>query len=159
MNNQWNLDQVIISKRCLCFRSNYTLTIQAQLNKHLFFPDEKVLLDFQVDNSRSERDIKEINCTLKQTVTIRRADKVLQTVTHELHMIEFLGIARKQKRHQKDQLVFDLASILAEYNQISRRGKKMVEEVKRKSIKHQQSLWQSGNQKSLNSLPLQPFIT
>jgi len=124
------------------------MTIQAQLNKHLFFPDERVVLDFQVDNSRSERDIKEINCTLRQTVTVRRADKVLQTVTHELHMIEFLGIARKQKRNQKDQLVFDLASIFAEYNQISKRSRKMIEEVKGKTQKHQQSLWQSGNQNS-----------
>ena len=38
------------------------MRIQAQLNKQLFYPDELVIVEFQVDNSRSERDIKEIRC-------------------------------------------------------------------------------------------------
>lgn len=78
-NNQWNIDQVISSQRCLCFKSSYTMRVQAQLNKQLFYPEELVILDFLVDNSRSERDIKEIKCTLKFTVSIRKADENLQT--------------------------------------------------------------------------------
>jgi hypothetical protein len=34
-------------------------------------------VDFQVDNSRSERDIKEIRVKLTYTVTIRKADETL----------------------------------------------------------------------------------
>ena len=74
------------------------MRIQAQLNKHLFYPDELVILDFLVDNSRSERDIKEIACTLKYTVSVHKANQTLQTITLDMHMIEFKGVPRKKKQ-------------------------------------------------------------
>jgi ribosomal protein L31E len=53
------------------------MRIQAQLNKQLFYPDEEVILDFLIDNSLSERDIKEIRAKLRYTVTVRKADELL----------------------------------------------------------------------------------
>lgn len=47
------------------------------MNKQLFYPEEEVVLDFLVDSTRSERDIKEIRARLKYTVTVRKADETL----------------------------------------------------------------------------------
>jgi hypothetical protein len=49
------------------------MRIRAELNKQLFYPDENVCVLFDVDNSHSERDIKEIRCSLKHDITIRKA--------------------------------------------------------------------------------------
>jgi hypothetical protein len=76
-NNQWSLDQLISGKRCLCFTSNYIMKIHASLNKQMFFPNEKVIVNIQIDNSRNKRDIKDIQCTLTHNVIIRKADKTL----------------------------------------------------------------------------------
>lgn len=43
----------------------------------MFFPDEKITVNIQIDNSRSERDIKDIQCTLTQNIKIKKAGKVL----------------------------------------------------------------------------------
>lgn len=91
------------------------MRVQALLNKQLFYPDEQVVLDFLVDNSRSERDIKEIRCSLTYTVTVRKADEMLQTVTLDMAMMEVNGVKRKRKQETREQFVFDLKKIIGEY--------------------------------------------
>ena len=77
INPEWNFDHVIASSRCLCFKSSYIMHVVAKLNKQLFYPDEQVIVEFTVDNSRSERDIKEILCKLQHTISIKKADDTL----------------------------------------------------------------------------------
>lgn len=77
INPEWKFEQVIASSRCLCFKSSYIMHIVAKLNKQLFYPDEQVIVEFSVDNSRSERDIKEIRCKLQHTISIKLADDSL----------------------------------------------------------------------------------
>lgn len=72
------------------------------LNKQLFYPDEKVIVDFLVDNSRSSRDIKEIRCKLTYTITVRKAEKILQTVTLDMAMLEIKGVQRKKKQEKRE---------------------------------------------------------
>ena len=46
------------------------------------------MLDFFVDSTRSERDIKEIRAKLKYTVTVRKADETLQTLDLDMARVE-----------------------------------------------------------------------
>ena len=34
----------------------------------MFFPDEKIIVNIQIDNSKNERDIKDIDCTLTHNI-------------------------------------------------------------------------------------------
>jgi sporulation-control protein spo0M len=61
--------------------------IHASLNKQMFFPDEKVIVNIQIDNSRSERDIKDIQCTLTHNIVIRKADEILQESHFDLQLL------------------------------------------------------------------------
>lgn len=108
------------------------MRIQAQLNKQFFYPDEQVVVEFLLDNSRSERDIKEIRCSLKYTITVRKADKTMQTVSFDMHLLEFKGVQRKRKQ-ERQEFVFDLAKIIGEYHKVKEirkgnRGIKVVDE-------------------------------
>ena len=38
----------------------------------MFFPDEQVVVKFQVDNSLNRKDIKFIQCTLKYEIKIKK---------------------------------------------------------------------------------------
>lgn len=60
-----------------------------------------MILDFSVDNSRNERDIKEIRSSLKHTITIKKADDVLQTVSYDLSLLEFKGVQKKKIQEQQ----------------------------------------------------------
>jgi len=62
------------------------MRVLAKLNKSLFYPDEKVIMEFSVDNTRSERDIKDIRCALVHTITIKRADQSLQKISYKISM-------------------------------------------------------------------------
>jgi hypothetical protein len=96
MNPSWNFDQLISSTRCLCFKSSYIMHILAQLNKSLFYPDEQVIVEFSVDNSRSERDIKEIRCCLQHKISIKQAEESLQTIQYSLGIQEFKGVQKNK---------------------------------------------------------------
>ena len=70
------------------------MRIHANLNKQLFFPDELVVVEYLVDNSRSEKDIKEIRGCLKWSVVVRRAGREMQRETVDLQMLEFKGVQK-----------------------------------------------------------------
>ena len=56
---------------CLsCFEPYYNVKIQTNIDKILYFPDEKVNLEMIIDNSESQRRIQNISCYLRQTVRI-----------------------------------------------------------------------------------------
>lgn len=95
------------------------MRIEAQLNKQLFYPDERVVLDFLVDNSRSGRDIKEITCSLTYKIAIKRAEEVIQTVSVDMHLLEIKGVGRNRRQEQKQEFVFDLERIFGEYQRAS----------------------------------------
>lgn len=38
----------------------------------MFYPNEQVIVKFHIDNSRSTRDIKAINCTLNYEIKIKK---------------------------------------------------------------------------------------
>ena len=96
MNPSWDFDQVIESSRCLCFKSSYTMKVMTSLNKSLFYPDEQIIVNFVVDNSRSERDIKEIRCTVKHKVQIMKAEEQLQSINYNLSMQEVKGVKKNR---------------------------------------------------------------
>jgi Arrestin (or S-antigen), C-terminal domain len=100
VNDQWYMDHEIQISRCFCFKSSYTMRLQAQLNKELFYPDEQVIVEFEVDNSRSERDIKQIRCSLKHNISIRKAHEQLQNISNVLYMIENNGVAKNKRQDQ-----------------------------------------------------------
>lgn len=73
INQEQVIERNIKGKRtCLCFRSNYSITIRARLNKQIFYPNEKIVLKIQIDNSGSQSNIKKIHCSLKQTIAIKK---------------------------------------------------------------------------------------
>jgi len=114
VNPSWNFDQVIASTKCLCFKSSYIMHIVANLNKQLFYPDEQVIVEFSVDNSRSQRDIKEIRCSLMHTIAIKLADESLSTINYSLGVQDLKGVQRN-KRQERQEFIFDLQQILNEF--------------------------------------------
>ena len=52
--------------------------INAQINKQMFYPNEKIYFNIEVDNSKSERNIKDIQCTLTHNITIKKGQKIVQ---------------------------------------------------------------------------------
>jgi hypothetical protein len=70
--------------------------IVAKLNKQLFYPDEQVIVEFSVDNSRSERDIKEIRCSIMHTISIKLADESLSTINYSLGIQELKGVQKNK---------------------------------------------------------------
>jgi sporulation-control protein spo0M len=74
------------------------MKIQAQLNKRLFYPDEAVKVELEVDNSHSSRDIKEIRCSLKHEITIRKGKTALQNISNTLCMLEKIEINKRERK-------------------------------------------------------------
>lgn len=76
-NDKWSLDQAVASSKCLCFKSNYLVKVRASLDKQMFFPNEKIQFSIEVDNTQSERNIKEIQCTLTHNIIIKKGKKAI----------------------------------------------------------------------------------
>ena len=72
-------------------------------------------MDFLVDNSRSERDIKEIRCSLTYTVTVRKGEETLQTMVLDMALMEVNGVKGKKRQETRERFVFDLKKIFGEY--------------------------------------------
>lgn len=96
-NEKWSLEQEITGSRCLCFTSHYTIRINAFLNKQMFYPDEKVIIKIQIDNSTSSCDIKQIDCNLTHTLKVKNANDCLHKESINLKFIHFEGVKKKAK--------------------------------------------------------------
>ena len=139
------MDQVITSTRCLCFKSSYTMRIRAELNKQLFYPDENVCVLFDVDNSHSERDIKEIRCSLKHDITIRKAKQTMLSISNTLFQIDHKGIT-SSKKEEKQEFVFDLNEIFTELKKLWQESHNPPKKRRSSLLNPGLSLWESGIQ-------------
>ena len=84
-NKNWNNEFTVQQKKCCCFKSSYLFKIQSSINKHFFFPDDKVVIKIQTDNTSSTQDIESITCSLMQRISIRKNNKdMLQKIEYEL---------------------------------------------------------------------------
>ncbi|CDW85973.1 UNKNOWN [Stylonychia lemnae] len=133
-NNQWQLQQEIISQKCLCFQTHYYVEIHAQINKQLFYPNEQVIVNYYVDNTRNQRDIKNVSCTLTHNIQIMKGQKVMNELSFDLKLIQFSGIQRFTKQERKE-FLFDLSKVFSHFpgsNQmidIKRRKKSILRRV------------------------------
>eukprot|EP00347_Sterkiella_histriomuscorum_P014673 403359986 len=148
-NSSWSLDQAVTSSRCLCFRSNYMVQLGAQLNKQMFYPFEQIHFNIEVDNTLSERNIEEIQCTLTHNINIKKGQKVIQSHQFDLKLLELAkeGVQKKQKLNRKE-FIFDLEKIIGDFEQLER----CQDKIKKSQIIQQMSFRQA---KSENTLGLQ----
>ena len=69
----------------------------------MYYPDEKVIVKFKVDNSKSARDIKEIDCTLNYQIIIKKnAYTPLTTFSSDLFLLQFTGVEKNQIRDHEE---------------------------------------------------------
>eukprot|EP00347_Sterkiella_histriomuscorum_P006308 403353261 len=138
-NKSWSMDHQIISAKCLCFQTNYLVKLRASINKQLFYPDEVVKVSFEVDNSRSARDIKIVTCTLTHNLQIMKGQHVVQELNFDLKLIQFKGINKGCVQNTKE-FLFNLEQIFQEYkqsgkclgvdkNEIRRRKKEIINRI------------------------------
>ena len=84
----------------------------------MFFPDEKIIINIQVDNRASERNISSILCTLTHQITIKKGiNKELQKINFDLKLLEVQGVEKKKLQERKE-FIFDLAQILGDFQKI-----------------------------------------
>lgn len=84
----------------------------------MFYPDEKVIVSFKVDNSKSARDIKEIDCTLNYQINIKKnAYTPLVTFSSDLYLLQFRGVEKNQIR-DNEEIVLNLKQIFESCNNI-----------------------------------------
>ena len=135
-----------------CFEPYYNVKIQTNIDKILYFPDEKVSLEMIVDNRESQRRIQNISCYLRQTIRILK-DKNDErkgwfwSKSYDLHRIQinkgnFANMINKidktednKRVYGKFNLQFNLSKILQNIkNLASLEGKERASYIRKKSI-------------------------
>lgn len=83
----------------------------------MFFPDDKVIVKIQVDNSRNTRDILSIGCALRYTIRIKKsAHDSFQDLNFDLNLLQFDGVPRNRKKDTLE-FVFDLKEIFTDFSE------------------------------------------
>ncbi len=84
----------------------------------LFFPDEKVVLRVEIDNSMSQRNIKSIHCMLVQKVQVKKSyNENVHSISFNLKLVKLESIER-QAVGDPQEMVFDLKEIIADMESI-----------------------------------------
>jgi len=88
-----------------------TANIKAQLSKCIYFSDEKIQLDIEIDNTMSRQPLYSIEVVFKQTVTIMRKlnYETKNNLVEELDLeVVQLGDIESGATQQNVQIEFDL---------------------------------------------------
>jgi len=88
-----------------------TANINAQLSKGIYFSDEKIQLDIEIDNTMSRQPLYSIEVVFKQTVTIMRKlnYELKNNLVEELDLeVVQLGDIESGATQQNVQIEFDL---------------------------------------------------
>ena len=89
--SKFTVDSQLQNSGCLsCLTPSYNIMIKANLDKVLYYPSETLKMNIEIDNRQSQRRIQSINCYLRQTISILKADNSRNywTETYALHRIQ-----------------------------------------------------------------------